>query len=209
MILRHLCVCDRERIFASFVLLLKGSLKPSSDYRIGRLYLGKESKFCFFQIFSKTIIEAFRPGHSISRGWPSKCRYIIVKKVSTARTAIMERIVHAKPVLKTVHFTCWQSIYSWTVNGEGGLPVHFTCRTLCTLTAWTEYILMNSEWRKGSTSALYLLHIMYTMNSEWRKGLPVHFTCCILCTLCAQALSRVVYRYTTLWANKRDLAIIQ
>ena len=67
-----------------------------------------------------------------------------------------------------------------TVNGERSLPVHFTscilrtlsapvhftCCTLCTLTAWTEYIPMNSEWRKGSTSALYLLHIMYTISMD-------------------------------------------
>ena len=98
-------ICDRQRIFAPFVLLLKGSSKLSSDYHIGRLYLGKEcnmtievlrltlgrnqsfasfgslarrllkhsghcgtpadlgkeSEFCFVRIFSKTIIEAFRP----------------------------------------------------------------------------------------------------------------------------------------------------
>ena len=165
MILRHLCVCDRERIFASFVLLLKGSLKPSSDYRIGRLYLGKESKFCFFRIFSKTIIEAFRPGHSISRGWPSKCRYNSQEG-----------------------FYCKNSYYGENSTCKACTQtVHFICCNLCTLSAWTE----------GSTSALYMLHIVYTMNSEWRKGLPVHFTCGILCTSCAHALSRVLYRYTT------------
>ena len=131
MILRHLCVCDRERIFASFVLLLKGSLKPSSDYRIGRLYLGKESKFCFFRIFSKTIIEAFRPGHSISRGWPSKCRYnsqegFYCKNSYYGENSTCKACTQCSALYLLHTYVHYQ-------YGQRGLPVHFTCCILCTL----------------------------------------------------------------------------